>query len=162
MIEINRLRECVVDQPRRSNHLWIWHIVICEPCHQFIPSRSISVLLCFPMLTCTFDRYLGNMGVRSSMSISITAFGTLWGLVAMHCYGRFGHRVSFPVRQLSKLLGESISKNIERLSYAKRLHSRKLINTQPTNANPSGVSLCILHHYIVDIWLTISQSVLPA
>ncbi|SGY74350.1 BQ5605_C005g03357 [Microbotryum silenes-dioicae] len=86
-------------------------------------------------------KYLGNMGVRSSMSISITAFGDLWGLVALHTYGRYGHRVSFPVRQLCKLLGSSISRNIERLSYAKRLHARKLINTAPSEANPSGYIL---------------------
>ena len=42
------------------------------------------------------------------------------------------------MRQLCKLLGDSISRNIERLSYAKRLHSRKLINTAPTSSNPSG------------------------
>ncbi|KAM0791116.1 hypothetical protein ACM66B_004403 [Microbotryomycetes sp. NB124-2] len=83
-------------------------------------------------------KYLGNMGVRASMSISITAFGDLWGLVACHGYGKFGHRVSFPVRQFCKLLGSTISRNVERLLYAKRLHSRRLINTAPTEANPSG------------------------
>jgi len=83
-------------------------------------------------------RYLGNMGVRSSMSVSITAFGDLWGLLALHTYGRYGHRVSFPVRQLCKLLGESISRNIERISYARRLQARKLINTEASDANPSG------------------------
>lgn len=83
-------------------------------------------------------KYLANMSVRSSMSVSITAFGDLWGLVAMHTYGQYGHRVSFPVREFCKLLGDSVSRNIERLSYAKRLHARKLINTTPTNANPSG------------------------
>lgn len=83
-------------------------------------------------------KYLSNMGVRSSMSISITAFGDLWGLVALHTYGRFGHRVSFPVRELCKLLGDSISRNIERLSYAKRLHARKLINTAQSEENPTG------------------------
>lgn len=83
-------------------------------------------------------KYLANMSVRASMSVSITAFGDLWGLVAMHTYGQYGHRVSFPVREFCKLLGDSVSKNIERLSYAKRLHARKLINTAPTNQNPSG------------------------
>ena len=72
------------------------------------------------------------------MSISVTAFGNLWGLIALHTYGQYGHRVSFPVRQLCKLLGDSISRNIERLSYAKRIHARKLINTAPTDKNPSG------------------------
>lgn len=40
--------------------------------------------------------------------------------------------------RLCKLLGDSISRNIERLSYARRIHSRKLINTTPTANNPSG------------------------
>lgn len=44
-------------------------------------------------------KYLSNMGVRSSMSISICAFGGLWGLVALHNYGRYGKRVNFPVRE---------------------------------------------------------------
>lgn len=37
-------------------------------------------------------------------------------------------RVSFPVRQMLRLLGDSISRNIERLSYAARLHTRKLVS----------------------------------
>lgn len=88
---------------------------------------------------CLCDRYLANMGVRASMSISVLAFGSLYGLISCHTYGellspcrsflesadrllppgRFGRRVSFPVRQLCKLLGHSISRNIERLSYVR-------------------------------------------
>ncbi|KAF8319784.1 hypothetical protein DL93DRAFT_120462 [Clavulina sp. PMI_390] len=83
-------------------------------------------------------KYLGNMGVRSSMSISIVSFGQLWGLICCHSYGDFGMRVSFPVRQMLRLLSDSISRNIERLSYAHRLHTRKLINTIPTEAHPTG------------------------
>ncbi|KAI0683048.1 hypothetical protein C8Q76DRAFT_804212 [Earliella scabrosa] len=83
-------------------------------------------------------KYLENMGVRASMSVSIIAFGTLWGLVACHSYGPHGMRVSFPVRQMLRLLSQSISRNIERLSYAQRLHTRKLINTMPTDQHPSG------------------------
>ncbi len=89
------------------------------------------------------DLDLGNMGVRASMSVvcasvpsvgrhltklqSIMAFGTLWGLVACHSYGDHGMRVSFPVRAMLKLLCQSISRNIERLSYAQRLKTRKLV-----------------------------------
>ncbi|TCD62103.1 Light-sensor Protein kinase [Steccherinum ochraceum] len=83
-------------------------------------------------------KYLGNMGVRASMSVSIMAFGQLWGLVACHSYGSYGMRVSFPVRQMLRLLSQSISRNVERLSYAQRLHTRKLINTMPTEQHPSG------------------------
>ena len=83
-------------------------------------------------------KYLGNMGVRSSMSISITAFNELWGLIACHSYGSNGMRVSFPIRKMCRLVGESASRNIERLSYASRLQARKLINTTSTEQNPSG------------------------
>ncbi|OBZ71696.1 Histidine protein kinase 1 [Grifola frondosa] len=83
-------------------------------------------------------KYLENMGVRASMSVSIIAFGMLWGLVACHSYGSHGMRVSFPVRQMLRLLSQSISRNIERLSYAQRLHTRKLINTMPSDQHPSG------------------------
>lgn len=35
-------------------------------------------------------KYLANMGVRASMSISMTAFDELWGLIACHSYGSKG------------------------------------------------------------------------
>ncbi|KAK6539077.1 Light-sensor Protein kinase, variant 2 [Orbilia ellipsospora] len=83
-------------------------------------------------------KYLANMGVRASMSISITAFNELWGLISCHTYGNKGMRVAFPIRKLCRLIGETASRNIERLSYASRLQARKLINTVPTETNPSG------------------------
>ena len=83
-------------------------------------------------------RYLENMAVRASMSISINAFNELWGLIACHSYGSKGMRVSFPIRKMCRLVGDSASRNIERLSYASRLQARKLINTVPTESNPSG------------------------
>ncbi|KAG5923584.1 hypothetical protein E4U42_004919 [Claviceps africana] len=83
-------------------------------------------------------KYLANMAVRSSMSISINAFNELWGLVSCHAYGDHGMRVSFPIRKMCRLVGDTASRNIERLSYASRLQARKLIHTAPTNKNPSG------------------------
>jgi light-regulated signal transduction histidine kinase (bacteriophytochrome) len=83
-------------------------------------------------------KYLANMSVRASMSISITAFNELWGLISCHTYGNRGMRVAFPIRKLCRLIGETASRNIERLSYASRLQARKLINTVPTESNPSG------------------------
>ena len=83
-------------------------------------------------------KYLANMAVRSSMSISINAFDELWGLISCHTYGAKGTRVSFPIRKMCRLVGDSASRNIERLSYASRLQARKLINTAPTRKNPSG------------------------
>jgi light-regulated signal transduction histidine kinase (bacteriophytochrome) len=83
-------------------------------------------------------KYLANMAVRSSMSISINVFNELWGLISCHTYGSRGMRVSFPIRKMCRLVGDAASRNIERLSYASRLQARKLINTAPTQASPSG------------------------
>lgn len=83
-------------------------------------------------------KYLAHMDVRASMSISVTAFNELWGLISCHSYGALGMRVSFPIRKMCRLIGDTVSRNIERLSYASRLQARKLINTVPTEANPSG------------------------
>ncbi|KAL4802450.1 hypothetical protein BDV18DRAFT_61904 [Aspergillus unguis] len=83
-------------------------------------------------------KYLANMEVRSSMSISINSMNDLWGLISCHSYGDRGMRVSFPIRKICRLIGDTVSRNIERLSYASRLQARKLINTVPTDANPSG------------------------
>ncbi|KAJ7714208.1 hypothetical protein B0H16DRAFT_1742790 [Mycena metata] len=81
---------------------------------------------------------LENMGVRASMSVSIMASGRLWGLVSCHSYGAQGMRVSFPVRQILRLMSQSISRNIERLHYAQRLSTRKLINTMTSEYHPAG------------------------
>lgn len=83
-------------------------------------------------------KYLANMAVRSSMSISLNAFNELWGLVACHSYGNHGMRVSFLIRKMCRLVGDTASRNIERLSYASRLQARKLVNTAPTDKNPTG------------------------
>ena len=78
-------------------------------------------------------KYLTNMAVRSSMSISINAFEELWGLISCHGYGSKGMRVSFPIRKMCRLVGDSASRNIERLSYASRLQARKA-DQHSTNA----------------------------
>ncbi|KAL5360580.1 GAF domain-like protein [Aspergillus floccosus] len=83
-------------------------------------------------------KYLANMGVRASMSISINGVNGLWGLISCHSYGSSGMRVAFPIRKMCRLIGDTVARNIERLSYASRLQARKLINTMPTDTNPSG------------------------
>lgn len=102
-------------------------------------------------------KYLANMAVRASMSISINAFNELWGLIACHAYGSKGMRVSFPIRKMCRLVGDSASRNIERLSYASRLQARKLINTVPTEQNPSGYIIAssddLLHLFDADCGL---------
>ena len=55
--------------------------------------------------------------------------GQLWGLVSCLAYSDHGMRVSFPVRQMLRLLSQAISRNVERLGYAERLHTKKLASS---------------------------------
>ncbi|RYF65125.1 MAG: GAF domain-containing protein [Cytophagaceae bacterium] len=56
--------------------------------------------------------YLQNMGVRSSMSISLLDRGELWGLIACHHYTgpRF---IDYPARQSIKLVSQLLSTTLE-------------------------------------------------
>lgn len=72
------------------------------------------------------------------MSISIMAFGKLWGLIACHSYGFHGKRVSFPLRQIFSLMSDQISRNIERLTYAHRLNMRSMIHGAANTPGPSA------------------------
>jgi len=83
-------------------------------------------------------KYLENMGVRASMSISIMSHGNLWGLISCHTYGSYGMRVTFPFRKMCMIIGEVASRNVERLTDTSKLQARKLINTVPTEQVPSG------------------------
>ncbi|KAJ6172248.1 hypothetical protein N7470_001315 [Penicillium chermesinum] len=78
------------------------------------------------------------MKVRSSMSISINAFGNLWGLISCHSYGERGMRVSFPLRKLCRLVGDTVARGIERISYATSLQTRKLMEAIPQHTNPAS------------------------
>ncbi|CAI4215446.1 unnamed protein product [Parascedosporium putredinis] len=83
-------------------------------------------------------KYLANMEVRGSMSISLKVFGDLWGLVSCHWFGEHGMRNPFPVRKMCRLISNVASRNIERLSYASSLQAQKLINSHLVDKNASG------------------------
>jgi len=78
------------------------------------------------------------MGVRSSMSVSIVINSELWGLVACHEYGNVGLRVSLPIRELCRNIGECAATNIERLLMMQRILARKPPMTTPPTQSPAG------------------------
>lgn len=80
-------------------------------------------------------KYLANMGVCASMSISLIVNKELWGLVACHAYTPM--RIPLPLRELCRTLGTSASTNITKLIYASRLQHRKLLITGSGRATPS-------------------------
>jgi light-regulated signal transduction histidine kinase (bacteriophytochrome) len=83
-------------------------------------------------------KYLANMKVRSSMSISIVINSDLWGLIACHGYGDLGIRVTLPVRELCRNIGDCAATNIERLLMLQRIESRKPPTNTPPAQNPAG------------------------
>ncbi|KAJ5298831.1 uncharacterized protein N7443_006951 [Penicillium atrosanguineum] len=83
------------------------------------------------------SQYLANMKVRSSMSISINAYDDLWGLISCHSYGDDGMRVSFPIRKLCRLVGDTVARNIERINHTFDLQARVMANAIPKEADPS-------------------------
>lgn len=83
-------------------------------------------------------KYLQNMDVRSTMSISLVINDDLWGLIACHHYGEQGLRVTLPIRELCRNIGECASTNIDRLIMLQRLEARKPPSAVPPAQNPVG------------------------
>ena len=86
-------------------------------------------------------QYLSNLGVRSTFTCSLVIGGELFGMIVLHGYR--AHRVTFPIRSLCRLLGDTIGKNIERLEYKQRFLARKFVNSQSSSAYLSGASLIL-------------------
>lgn len=82
-------------------------------------------------------KYLANMGVDASMSISLIVDDKLWGLISCHNYGS-GMRVSLPVRELCRVLGNVASSNIDKLIQTARIKARKALSSPPTTSTPSA------------------------
>jgi light-regulated signal transduction histidine kinase (bacteriophytochrome)/CheY-like chemotaxis protein len=83
-------------------------------------------------------KYLGNMGVRSSLSISVVINENLWGLIACHGYGETGIRVTLPVRELCRNIGECAAMNIQRLLLWERIQRRKVPKVSSSHQNPAS------------------------
>jgi chemotaxis family two-component system sensor kinase Cph1 len=73
--------------------------------------------------------YLGNMGVQSSLTISIIVEGRLWGLIA--CHHPVPRRVDHLTRSVCGLIGEMLASQVklrlDNLALQARLASRKLL-----------------------------------
>lgn len=83
-------------------------------------------------------KYLANMGARSTMSISIVIDGNLWGLIACQSYGHSGHRVTLPIGELCRNIGECAATNIQRLIMIQRIRARRPPPVISSQQSPSG------------------------
>ncbi|KAK1750934.1 hypothetical protein QBC47DRAFT_352484 [Echria macrotheca] len=82
-------------------------------------------------------KYLANMEVRSSMSMSLDSEGKLWGLIVCHSYGPTATRVPFTVRELCYFVGVAASTCLEKLLNADKLQARRIIDTLRYTKNPN-------------------------
>ncbi|KAM7223035.1 hypothetical protein V8F06_001591 [Rhypophila decipiens] len=82
-------------------------------------------------------KYLGNMGVRSSMSMSLEYEGKLWGLIVCHSYGATATRVPFSIREMCYSIGITASNCLEKLLNSNKLQARMIIETLRDNSNPN-------------------------
>ncbi|KAF2795525.1 phytochrome-like protein [Melanomma pulvis-pyrius CBS 109.77] len=89
-------------------------------------------------------KYLKNMQVRSTMSVSLDNKNDLWGLICCHSYGPTGVRVSFPVREAVYWLGLCASNCLEKLLMAERIQRRQAASTMQLN-------------FSSDVWLSASS-----
>jgi light-regulated signal transduction histidine kinase (bacteriophytochrome) len=80
-------------------------------------------------------KYLANMGVRSTMSISLELEGRLWGLICCHSYGR-ATSLPFPIREICHWIALSASNSLEKLNYSSKLESRQVLEALQANKDP--------------------------
>jgi len=73
--------------------------------------------------------YLGNMGVRATMSLSIMSDGKLWGLIACHHYQprTASQLVINALRQVCELITEVVALRIEALTQYESTHNKLVI-----------------------------------
>lgn len=83
-------------------------------------------------------KYLGNMGVRSTASISLQSNDKLWGLICCHSYGPTASHVPFSVREVCYWIGLCVSNCIAKLSYSLRLGARKVLETIQVDKDPQS------------------------
>ncbi|KAK3682924.1 phytochrome-like protein [Podospora appendiculata] len=82
-------------------------------------------------------KYLANMEVRSSMSMSLVSEGKLWGLIVCHSYGATATQVQFSIRELCYFIGVAASTCIEKLLNADKLQARRIVDILDEHQSPN-------------------------
>ena len=87
--------------------------------------------------------YLRNMGVRSSLTISVIVEGQLWGMIA--CHHSTARRLDSSTRSVCELMGQAfasqVSSRIDNAALQRRLTIRKLLESYVTRIEASAASV---------------------
>ncbi|KAF1832399.1 hypothetical protein BDW02DRAFT_571042 [Decorospora gaudefroyi] len=128
LYKINRVR-VLFDRQREASRLICRHVSDLETpldlTHAYLRAMSPVHL-----------KYLGNMGVTSTMSVSLDHRNELWGLICCHSYGPTGLRVPFPIRELCYWVGLCASNCLDKLLNADKLRARNSLISMQTNVSP--------------------------
>jgi GAF domain-containing protein len=130
LYQINRVR-LLFDREQETSRL------VCRTVQDLQPALDLTYSYLRAMSPIHL-KYLANMGVRSTMSISLQLQGKLWGLVCCHSYGPIPLNVSFQVREVCHWIGLCASDCLEKITYSLRLQSRLVLDVLHTSSNPQS------------------------
>lgn len=128
------------DIPRQAKYLYLLNLLRIIPDATYMPvpiiaeanqdsaslDMSLSVLRSVSPL---HTEYLGNMGVRASMSISLVTNNRLWGLIA--CHHNSPRKLSYEYRTICEFLAQAIAleltskENSENADYQLQIKQRQ-------------------------------------
>ncbi|KAF2007328.1 hypothetical protein P154DRAFT_614721 [Amniculicola lignicola CBS 123094] len=107
-------------------------------------------------------KYLGNMGVRSTLSVALQYNNKLWGLICCHSYGTFALRLPFPLREMCYWLGLSASNCLDRLLNEEKNRARRNLIARQLKFDPqiwlTGSSEEFLRIFGADFGFLVVQS----
>jgi light-regulated signal transduction histidine kinase (bacteriophytochrome) len=130
LYQINKVR-LLFDREQETSRLVCRSVEDLEPAldltHSYL--RAISKI---------HLKYLANMGVRSTMSVSLELKGKLWGLICCHSYGPTATNISFQMREVCHWIGLCASDCLEKLSSDMRLESRSVLETIHASKDPQS------------------------
>jgi diguanylate cyclase (GGDEF)-like protein len=156
------------DIPKQARDLYRRNAIRTIPDVSYIPSPLLPVLN--PVTNQTLDmsncilrsvspvhiRYLMNMGVGASMSVSLFSHGQLWGLIA--CHNKTRRPVTYEARETCRHVGQIVSQQIrarmeaDGYRIARELgDSRDKVMRVLTKADDPGVALLSLRTTLQEI-----------
>ncbi len=122
------------DIPKQARALCLQNLIRVIPDANYTPAPLIPALN--PQTNAPLDmsecalrsvspihlQYLGNMGVRASMSVSIVVDGALWGLIAFHHTSP--KLVPYELREVCKHVGQILSQQVKAREQDELHHER--------------------------------------
>lgn len=108
------------DIPSQARALYVRNVIRVIPDIRYVPAPLKGIAVDLDMSDCSLRsvspvhlRYLANMGVRASMSVSLLRDGKLWGLIA--CHNNTPRLVPFETREACKHVADELMRHLRRL-----------------------------------------------